>query len=25
VDYAGEDALKPWRYYINDNPFVSKK
>lgn len=25
VDYAGEDAMKPWRYYINDNPFVSKK
>lgn len=24
VDYAGDDALKPWRYYINNNPFVSK-
>lgn len=23
VDYAGEDALLPWRYYIEDNPFVS--
>lgn len=25
VDYAGEDALKPWRFYIADNMFVSKK
>lgn len=25
VDYAGEDASKPWRYYIYDSPFVSKK
>ncbi len=25
VDYAGDDALKPWRYYIKSNPFVSKK
>lgn len=24
VDYAGEDALLPWRYYIKDNKFVSK-
>ena len=25
VDYAGEDALRPWRFYIRDNPFVSVK
>lgn len=25
VDYAGEDAMLPWRYYIRDNTFVSKK
>jgi DNA-3-methyladenine glycosylase len=24
VDYAGEDALLPWRYYVKDNKFVSK-
>jgi len=24
VDYAAEDALLPWRYYIKDNKFVSK-
>lgn len=24
VDYAGEDALLPYRYYIGGNPFVSK-
>lgn len=23
IDYAGEDAHKPWRFYIKDNPFVS--
>lgn len=25
VDYAGQWAKKPWRFYIKDNPFVSKK
>ncbi|GAB3657583.1 DNA-3-methyladenine glycosylase [Echinicola sediminis] len=25
VDYAGEDALLPWRFYIKDNPYISKK
>lgn len=25
VDYAEEDALLPWRFYIRDNLFVSKK
>jgi DNA-3-methyladenine glycosylase len=25
VDYAGEDALLPWRLYIKDNPWVSRK
>lgn len=25
VDYAGEWAEKEWRYYIKDNPYVSKK
>lgn len=25
VDYAGEDALLPWRFYIRDHPFVSVK
>ena len=25
VDYAKEDALKPWRFYISDTPWVSKK
>ncbi len=24
IDYAGEDALLPWRYYVNDNAWVSK-
>lgn len=23
VDYAGEDALKPWRFYMKENPWVS--
>lgn len=25
VDYAEEDALKPWRFYIKDNQWISKK
>src|SRR5436189_193109 len=25
VDYAGEDALLPYRFYIDGNPFVSGK
>ncbi|WP_186757904.1 DNA-3-methyladenine glycosylase [Echinicola salinicaeni] len=25
IDYAEEDALLPWRYYIKDNPYISKK
>ena len=25
IDYAGEWAKKPWRFYLKDNPFVSKK
>ncbi len=25
VDYAEEDALKPWRFYIRDTKWVSKK
>ena len=24
VDYAGDHALLPWRYYVKDNKFVSK-
>lgn len=24
VDYAGEDALLPWRFYVKDNVWVSK-
>lgn len=25
IDYAAEDAEKPWRFWVKDNPFVSKK
>jgi DNA-3-methyladenine glycosylase len=25
IDYAGEDAHKPWRFWLRDNPFVSKR
>ena len=25
VDYAGEDAKKPWRFWVKDSGFVSKK
>ena len=25
VDYAGEDALLPYRFILRDNPWVSKK
>lgn len=24
VDYAGEDALLPYRFYVKGNPYVSK-
>jgi DNA-3-methyladenine glycosylase len=24
IDYAGEDALLPWRFFIKDHPAVSK-
>ncbi|MGE3466295.1 MAG: DNA-3-methyladenine glycosylase [Pyrinomonadaceae bacterium] len=24
IDYAGEDAAKPWRFWVTGNPFVSK-
>jgi DNA-3-methyladenine glycosylase len=25
IDYAGDDALLPWRFYLNDSPWVSKR
>lgn len=25
VEYAEEDALKPWRFYVKNNPWISKK
>ena len=25
IDYAGEDALLPWRFWLKDNPWVSRK
>ena len=25
VSYAEQDAFKPWRFYIKDNPWISKK
>ena len=24
IDYAGEDAEKPWRFWVNGNPYVSR-
>lgn len=24
IDYAAEDAEKPWRFWVKDNPFISK-
>lgn len=25
VDYAGDDARKPWRFYIEENPWISRR
>ena len=25
IDYAEEYAEKPWRFWVKDNPFVSRK
>lgn len=25
IDYAAEDAEKPWRFWVKDNPFVSRR
>lgn len=25
IDYAGEDALLPWRFYLKNTPYISKK
>lgn len=25
IDYAGEDAARPWRFWVKDNQFVSKR
>lgn len=25
IDYAGEDVDRPWRFWINENPFVSRR
>ena len=25
IDYAGEDAEKPWRFWVKNNPYVSKR
>jgi DNA-3-methyladenine glycosylase len=25
IDYAGEDATKPWRFWVKDNAYVSRK